>query len=67
MTNKKHERTTCGIANKGFSGIRRFVTRLKVRCNLIGDSPALPYWPYRHPLGNITQQRSDTTDDKKLE
>ena len=40
--------TTRGIANKGFSGMRKVVARLKVRCNLIGDSPAIPYWPYRH-------------------
>lgn len=32
-----------GIANKGFSGMRSILTRLKVQCNLIGESPAIPY------------------------
>jgi hypothetical protein len=45
--NKKRA-TTRGIANKGFRGMRSSVTRLKVCCNLIGESPAIPYWPYRH-------------------
>jgi hypothetical protein len=44
---------TRGIANKGFSGMRRFVARFKVRCNLIGDSPAIPYRPYRQTLPTI--------------
>jgi len=44
---KKSQHTTHGIANKGFSGMRSAVARLKVCCNLIGESPAIPYWPYR--------------------
>ena len=44
---KKNERTTRGIANKGFRGMRRFVARFNISCNLIGDSPAIPYLPYR--------------------
>ena len=43
--------STCGIANKGLSGMQSVVTRLKVRCNLIGGLPAIPYWPYRHRCG----------------
>jgi hypothetical protein len=38
------------IANKGFSGSRRFVARFNFRCTLTGDSHAIPYWPYRQPL-----------------
>jgi len=39
---------THGIANKGLSGMRSAEARLKVCCNLIGESLAIPYWPYRH-------------------
>ena len=46
---------TRGIANKGFRGMLRFVARFKVHCNLIGDSPAIPYWPYRQPLCGILE------------
>ncbi len=35
----KHERTTSGIANKGFSGLRRFVLRFKLSCTMIGNRP----------------------------
>lgn len=30
--------------------MRSVVTRLKVRCNLTEESPALSYWLYRRPL-----------------
>jgi hypothetical protein len=30
---------TSGIANKGFSGMRRFVARFKFPCNLTGNRP----------------------------
>src|SRR5690554_1847067 len=35
----KHENTTHNIANKGFSGMRRFVARFNFSCNLIGNHP----------------------------
>jgi len=37
MNKKLH--TTHNIANKGFSGLRRYVARFKVSCNLIGNRP----------------------------
>jgi len=37
INNAQH--ITCGIANKGFRGMRRFVARLNVHCNLIGNRP----------------------------
>ena len=30
--------------------MRRFVARFKVCYNLISESPAIPYWPYRQSL-----------------
>ena len=42
MTNElkiNNERPTRGIANKGFSSMRRFVTRFNFSCNLIGNHP----------------------------
>jgi hypothetical protein len=42
--------TTRGIANKGFSDMRRVVARFSFWCTLIDDSPAIPYWPYRQTL-----------------
>ncbi len=41
---------THNIANKGFSGIRRFVDRFNFSCTLIGHSPAIPYRPYCQTL-----------------
>jgi hypothetical protein len=38
--------------------MRSVVTRLKVRCNLTEESPALSYWLYRRPLALILK-----TDD----
>ena len=35
----KHERTTSGIANKGFSGMRRFIARFNFSFILIGYRP----------------------------
>ena len=32
-----HDRTTRGIANKGFSGMRRLVARFNFLCALIGN------------------------------
>lgn len=34
-----NDATTHNIANKGFSGMRRFVARFKVLCTLIGNRP----------------------------
>lgn len=34
-----HERTTSGIANKGFNGMRGIVTRFNFSCTLIGNHP----------------------------
>lgn len=34
-----HDRTTHNIANKGFSGMRRFATRFNFSCNLTGNRP----------------------------
>jgi hypothetical protein len=44
MTNRwnekiKHESTTHGISNKGFSGMRRVVARFNFLCNLIENHP----------------------------
>ena len=47
---------TRGIANKGFTSMRRFVARFNFSCNLIGDSPDFPYWPYRQPLPLIVKR-----------
>lgn len=30
--------------------MRGFVARFNFSCTLIGDSPAIPYWPYRRTL-----------------
>jgi len=32
--------------------MRIVVTRLKVRCNLTEESPALSYWLYRRPMAH---------------
>ena len=37
LNNAQH--TTRGIANKGFSGMRRVVARFNFSCNLIGNRP----------------------------
>lgn len=42
-----HESTTRSIANKGFRDMQSVLTRLKIWCNLTGESPTIPYWPYR--------------------
>ncbi len=39
MENKKAHCTTRGIANKGFSGMRKFATRFNDLCTLIGNRP----------------------------
>ena len=42
MTNciiKNRQLPTHNIANKGFSGMRRFVARLNFSCTLIGNRP----------------------------
>ena len=36
---KEHQPLTSGIANKGFSGMRRVVARFNFSCNLIGNRP----------------------------
>jgi len=36
---KKPEPLTRGIANKGFSGMRRFVAHFNFSCNLTGNHP----------------------------
>jgi hypothetical protein len=40
---KKHERTTRGIVNKGFSVFRGVVTRFNISCILIGKKSSTPY------------------------
>ena len=47
---EKQQLPTHNIANKGFSDMRRFVTRFNFSCNLIVKKPAIPYWPYCQPL-----------------
>lgn len=59
----KHETLTRGIANKGFSCMRRFVARFNFSCNLTGDTPAIPYWPYRHPLSVIRIKLYETKNN----
>lgn len=45
------------MTNKGSRDIRRVVARLSFWCNLLVDSPAIPYWPYRQPLAaSISKQ-----------
>ena len=39
MENKKAQRTTHNIANKGFRGLRRFIARFNFSCTLIGNRP----------------------------
>ena len=34
-----HDRSTQGIANKGFSGMRRFVARFNSSCTELGNRP----------------------------
>ena len=34
-------------------------------CNLIGSHSAIPYWPYRHPLG--TSEKKPATADNLLQ
>jgi len=50
-----NEGTTHNIANKGFSGMRRFVARFNFSCTLIGKKPAFPYWPYCQTLAFMRQ------------
>ena len=38
--------------------MRRFVARFKF-VTVDTDVPALPYWPYRRPLGAIGENRKD--------
>jgi hypothetical protein len=39
MKDKEPQPITHNIANKGFSGMRRFVTRFNFWCTLIGNRP----------------------------
>ena len=39
LENNNGQRTTHNIANKGFSGMRRFVARFNFLCTLIGNRP----------------------------
>ena len=39
LENNNGQRTTRGIANKGFSGMRKVVARFNFSCNLIGNRP----------------------------
>ncbi len=39
MVEIKALQVTCGIANKGFSGMRMFVARFNVSFTLIGNRP----------------------------
>ena len=39
MSENKAQPITRGIANKGFSGMRRVVARFNFSCNLIGNHP----------------------------
>ncbi len=39
MIMNKAQHTTHNIANKGFSGMRRFVARFNLSCTLIGNRP----------------------------
>lgn len=34
-----HQRTTCGIANKGFNGMRKGIARFNISCYLTGNRP----------------------------
>jgi len=50
LRNNNGQRTTHNIANKGFSGLRKFLARFNFSCTLIGKKPAIPYWPYCQTL-----------------
>ncbi len=39
LLRNKAQHTTHNIANKGFSGMRRFVARFNFSCTLTGNSP----------------------------
>ncbi len=63
MPNRNKAAITRGIANKGFSGIRRVVARFKFSCTWIGNRPqsltgqaAKPYTLYR---ANILTRMSE--------
>jgi hypothetical protein len=58
MTDKiKHENTTHNIANKGFTGMRRFVARFNFLCILIGNRPQSAT---RH-MRNVMRKQSEKT------
>ena len=38
-TKEKQQLPTHNIANKGFSGMRRFLARFNFSCNMIGNRP----------------------------
>jgi len=53
---KNNEHTICGIPNKGFSGMRRFVARKKVQCNLIRNRLVIPHDTIPKPLWAIIKK-----------
>jgi hypothetical protein len=53
---KKPERLTHGIVHAGFSGLRRFVARKKIGCNLIGFRFVIPHDTIPSTLGHIIKK-----------
>ena len=53
-----------GIGNKDFSGMRSTVTHLKIRCNLTGESLAIPYWPCRRNVSGKQMKPRHMTINK---
>jgi hypothetical protein len=62
LKRKNNERPTRGIANKGFSGMRRVVARFNFSCNLIGN---LPQSLTGH-TANVGSKQCDILHMKKL-
>ena len=54
---KETQQVTRGIANKGFSGMRRVVARFNFSCNLIGIKPEIPYWPYCQRYASVKNEQ----------
>ena len=46
--------------------MRSVVTRLKVRCNLTEESPALSYWLYCQPLPCIIKNDKQTMNKQTI-
>jgi hypothetical protein len=62
----KERTTTHNIANKGFSGMRRFVARFNFPCNLIGKKHENPYCPYCQTLWATLRRHNNDRETRNI-